>query len=290
MQFLYRKYKGCRIIGSLFVCMSFLGCNLMPNNKNMKLEQLWWLQTVASPAGTEMGNGNRMYRFYNDGSYTVTGSTGIDSGSWMHNKARKTIELHYRKGNLEQMDSYWLYKTLAGNELQVQQFRTPTMDPEKVESVLTLVPAGNEGKADPVRFSDNRWRMAPRESESPEAIKQRTLGYLRFQEAMYQFGLSNKMKTLPTTWFPQPILMFYSNGVRMAYSDELDDWNACFYSAEQATQGYMYISSALRKIKLSAEENRFKRNLDCIRQLIALIEKMEQLPPPIEKKEELATN
>ena len=290
MQFLNRKYKGCRTIGSLFVCMSLLGCNLIPGKNSMKLEQLWWLETVAAPQGTTMGSGKRMYRFYGDGTYTLTGSSGIDSGTWVHNKARKTIELHFRKGNLEQMDSYWLYRIQPEKELQVQVFRNPIMDPEKVESVLTLLPVGNDGKADPVKFSANSWRIAPKAPESAEAIKQRTLSYLHFQEALYKFALNNKVSVLPTSWFPEPILIAYSNGVRMAYSDELDTWNACFYNSSEATQGYMYISSALRKITLSSAENRFERNLDCIRQLIGLIEKMEYLPPPVETKEKQEAN
>ena len=68
-----------------------------------------------------------------------------------------------------------------------------------------------------------------------------------FEKAWYRYAIQNEFETLSTGWYPNPMLMHYANGIRMAYSDELYDWNNCFYDSAQAVKG-ICASAALFKI------------------------------------------
>ncbi|MCU0322180.1 MAG: hypothetical protein MUE72_07170 [Chitinophagaceae bacterium] len=59
---------------------------------------------------------------------------------------------------------------------------------------------------------------------------------------------------------------------RMAYSNELNDWNRCFFNEEQAVEGYKVFSGVIYKVKLHHKESVAERNLDMVNQLLEVIE------------------
>ncbi|MCC6759698.1 MAG: hypothetical protein IT252_00690 [Chitinophagaceae bacterium] len=276
MSFHFLKYKGYRSSGGLFVCAAILlsSCQLIfPFKKKPKLAQLWMIESGSF----KLARNCTMLQLNSDSTYTLLSLTGADSGQWI--QQNQQVHLQYRAGNIHATNIYFRIKPVKNNQLEFWEYDDDSYADKRTTGMLKVSPMGKHKTANPVAFAMNQWRISPDSAETPAAIKKRTLQYLQFVEACYQFAIDNQLETLPTDWFPQPIQMYFSNGVRMAYANELDDWNSCFFSIEQATQGYMYISSALRKIKLKTTDNKFDRNLDCLQQLIAEITAMEELPP-----------
>jgi hypothetical protein len=77
------------------------------------------------------------------------------------------------------------------------------------------------------------------------------------------------MDALRYDWFPQPLRMEYSNGVRMAYSgDEMMLWNKCFYDSAEAVKSYLMIGNIMIKQELKNTDNIADRNLDLVRLIL----------------------
>ncbi|HMP92354.1 MAG TPA: hypothetical protein PKD90_05750, partial [Phnomibacter sp.] len=133
---------------------------------------------------------------------------------------------------------------------------------------------------DPFSPEANRWRIPPAQPESLEDIRQRVLDFLVFQRNWYAFVLQHKMDPILINWYPNPMLMHYANGVRMAYADELDSWNRCFYDSTAAVRGYQFIGGGLREVTIKKTDNKVERNLDCLKQMIDAIRTQEILKEP----------
>jgi hypothetical protein len=275
------KYKGCHTVGSLFlfamVMILAAGCNTASDSKKLNLHQAWFTKKFVTASGMEMGSYNyRIIRFYENGTYTMYGAGGYDAGKWFHSPKKTTITLEPETGDLDQLNAFWNYEA-KGNVMSTLVYRKPSMIPGTQEGTYELEGFGSKGNDDPFALSMHQWRMKPTKKESLTAIKTRVLGYLRFLESLYKYLLANDVVAIGSHWFPEPMKMNYSNGVRMAYADELEDWNDCFYDAEQAVKGYQFLSGAMRSVQLKEVENRFERNLDCVQQLSNTIKTTEIL-------------
>ncbi len=272
------KYqRGYRYIGGPVVFMSLLLTACSGGTDKFKLEQAWLSKKYVTASGLDLGDASRVIKFYRDGSYAFFGPGGYNYGKWTEDANTQTIQLKPKKGKLEAIDAYWRYQVQSPKEMKVRIYREPLAPPAALEATMVLTAPG--GKPDPDPFSPdvNAWREKPQQEEDLSAIRGRVLKYLRFLEAVWSYAEKQQVATMPTAWFPRPILMEYSNGVRMAYSTELDDWNECFYDSAAAVKGYQYLSGALREIQLLETPNRFERNRDCIEQMIKIIESRDML-------------
>jgi hypothetical protein len=275
------KYKGCHTIGSLFLFIFFLlflgGCAPTPGEGKLNLHQAWFTKKFVTASGMEMGSYNyRVVRFYENGTYTMFGAGGFDAGKWFHSPKKATITLEPDKGNLDQLTAWWKYEA-TGDRMSALLYRNAGMIPGRQEGTYELEGFGNKGKEDPFALSMHQWQIKPAKAESLSEIKNRVLDYLSFLESLYKYMMANDVSSISTHWFPEPMKMNYSNGVRMSYADELESWNECFYDSTQAVKGYQYLSGAMRSVKLKEVENRFERNLDCVEQLVHTIKTTEIL-------------
>ncbi|MCU0335281.1 MAG: hypothetical protein MUF62_09560 [Chitinophagaceae bacterium] len=276
--FLTKYQRGYRYIGGPVVFMALLlaGCSGGGSDK-FKIEQAWLSSRYTTASGVDLGEANRVIKFYRDGSYAYFGPGGYNYGKWTEDATTQTIELKRKSGKLETVNTYWRYEVKSPKEMKVRIYREPLAPPAALEGTMALTAPG--GKPDPDPFSPdmNTWREKPQQPEDLTATRTRVLQYLRFLEAVWTYAEKQQVATMPTSWFPRPILMEYSNGVRMAYANELDDWNECFYDSASAVKGYQYLSGALREIQLLETTNRFERNRDCIEQMIKITESRDLL-------------
>lgn len=278
MKSIATKYqRGYRYIGgpAVFVILILAACS--GGADKFKLEQAWIGSKYITASGLELGAPNRVIRFYRDGSYTYFGAGGYNYGRWTEDENSRTIELKPKAGQLEALDAYWRYDIKSPKEMTAKIYRNPLAPPSSLEGTITLTAPGGKPDPDPFSVDMNAWREKPQQAEDLPAIRARVLKYLRFLEAVWTYAEKQQVAAMPTAWFPRPILMEYKNGVRMAYSTELDDWNACFYDAAAAVKGYQYLSGALREIQLLKTPNRYERNRDCIEQMIKITESRDVL-------------
>jgi hypothetical protein len=272
--------KGCPLPGSLFVftllgLLFLAGCK--PGGRNFSLNQAWITQKFVTAKGLELSGNQRLVRFYDDGTYTMYGGrSGYDRGYWRPAEKTNYLVLHPVVTNLEWIDAYWQYLPISQSEMKVTVYRNPLMQAGTDEGFY-MMKAYSAGRHDPFHPDMNAWRIAPDTTESLDEIRQRVLDYLRFQQAWYAFAVENELNELPTHWYPQPMIMHYANGVRMAYADELSDWNSCFYDSTAAVRGYQFIGGALREVSLKQTTDMAERNLDCIAQMIEALKNKEIL-------------
>jgi hypothetical protein len=122
---------------------------------------------------------------------------------------------------------------------------------------------------DPFAPAYNLYRQKPEKSENPEEIKKRVMNYLNFLEAFYLFSSENKLTKPESDWFPTPLKMEMTGSIRLANSEELKDWYACFYNEEQAVEGYKLISGAFLPLKLKSNSDIHLRNAAFVTQIKA---------------------
>lgn len=266
---MFRKsiIKGCPVSGSLFIglwfCLLLAGCTGLLPFKIVKFEQPWFVTSQPLAPG-DSALKSAVFSFYDDGSFTRYDAKGYSWGSW--EKVKNTQDIYLKPQGGEK--NYWKIKTDGGGAMEVNIFKT---DPGGIQlGLMQLKAAGANLRNDPFSTEENQWRKKPASPETLNQIKERVLQYMHFQETLLKYCISNKVQVMPTSWFATPIKMYFSNGVRMAYSNELEQWHGCFYDSAQAVKGYQFLSGAINKIELEASENRFERNLDCV-------EKMEQV-------------
>jgi hypothetical protein len=275
MRFDKNFFKGCPCKGSLF---SLLCCGLlclgscdMPGTQ-FSLHRAWISQKFVTASGMDLAGNNRIVRFYENGTYTMFGSLSrYDVGRWVQAQKANYMILHPKRGNLEWIDAYWQYQPVSRTEMKTFVYRNAAMRAGTEEGFYMMKGFAAKGSHDPFHPDMNQWRIPPDTTESMDEIRQRVLDFLLFQKAWYEFARDNDLEMLPTGWYPQPMQMHYANGVRMAYADELADWNTCFFDSVAAVRGYQYIGGALREVKLLATENRIERNLDCVNQMMEVL-------------------
>ena len=210
-----------------------------------------------------------MARFYPNRTYALLGSKGYSFGTWKGDLEKETVELFPKQSN----------ELSAANALDAAHLSADSLfllcynehqEPTNRAFAMGAIPEFS--KNDPFSLKLNQWRQQPAKAETPEQIKERVLNHLAFLQAYYQWALDNQLPYLTTNWYPAAFNMNYTNGVRMAYADELEGWNTCFFDSTQAVEGYKLLSGPMRSVKLKTDVNNYARNIDCLGQLADAIE------------------
>jgi hypothetical protein len=262
---MYKAFLLPMLVGCLLLC----ACK--PKAKKGMLGE--WYQSNNSGEQWLLGEDHMLVRLYPKGIYTRYGANSFSFGKWRINEKGQYIHLIQEQGNGLQKDEYLQFNMLQSRLMQANLFYSMSFHNGQQAGSIYLSGRDNKSKEDPYSIEANTWRLKPTAPESDSAIKRRTVGYLNFLETMYQHALDNEMQTLSNLWYPQPLQMYFGNGVRMAYSNELYSWNECFYDSAQAVKGYQVISGEFYNIHLKAVDNKFERNLDCVQQLLKHLEK-----------------
>ncbi len=242
-------------------------------NKTVNPKDCEWYVVQNEKADQDKGNQLGLYalRFYPDGNYSLCADLLFEQGKWNFDEQRKLLVLTSSVKDSTDNVRYLVDQNLPGNKTQFSFYRGFPIDKANPEEMIEVQALTNQSKSDPYSQSMNHWRIKPRQMETAEQIQQRVVAYLRFLKALYTHAKENKLENAGGRWYPHPV-KFYSNKVSMAYSNELIDWYNCFFSEEQAIQGYQLISSALMKVKIDGKDD-VSRNLNCTEQLLSQVQK-----------------
>lgn len=262
--------KGCFLNSPfLYLLLSVVlvsSCNR--NDRNTMLTKNEWhiKNTVFPNASNTTENPYTLVKFYTNNRYIIWSGNSFTTGLWNWDGNKAIIILKPTYG--EALIAYWKIDDLSKTQLVANVYRAMTGDARKKE--MTLIFLGNENRSDkdPYSVTANLWRKNPDKLETDAALKNRVKSYLQFLEMVYKHAVDNNETELDFSWYPQPLRMQYSNGVRMAYNDELDDWNKCFFDSAQSVQAYQLIGGLMYEIKVKKSDNLAKRNLDFVQQMI----------------------
>lgn len=257
-----RTLLACLLATSILFLLQ--GCKTDP--KNSLIAE--WYQSTETFSLWETAAENMVLRLYPKGVYTQYGTGSYSFGRWRYNEKGAYLHLHQETGTLKEADEYLKIELLQARQLTAGLFFQMPFYSNQQRTLYHFKRQANDSEEDPYSPEANQWRKPPTAPETNAAIKKRVVAYLHFLHAMYQHAIDNDMETLSDSWYPTPIQMHYANGVRMAYSNELDNWNSCFYDSAQAVTGYQFISGGIYELHLKTGTNRFERNLDCVEQLL----------------------
>jgi hypothetical protein len=186
----------------------------------------------------------------------------METGTWKFDADAKTITFSYKGGSA---DKYKI-RALAADELRL------TNTGINSETILVFVADGKTHKdlaTDPFHIANNKWRIAPKASETDEAIRQRVKEYLHFFILYYKDVIARRAAIVSFYGFPG-CLKWYAGGIYIEKDEAiLKDWESCFYNKAQAQKGLDMVSKLLDKKYTwpTGNENWIKKNLVVLEQL-----------------------
>jgi hypothetical protein len=121
---------------------------------------------------------------------------------------------------------------------------------------------------DPYSKTNNKWRIKPATSETPDEIKKRVLNLVDFYMLMYEDAWSRNKGMVLYTWFNAPLFVTNDVIALKKYEEVQADWEDYFYNPQEAMQAYRLLESGFtKKIKANKEiESKFLRNKDLLEQ------------------------
>jgi hypothetical protein len=209
-------------------------------------------------------------RLYKNGNYVFCADLIYENGTWKFDEEKEMMVLRSKSfETAEQVRFIKDEKDKNGATVFSIYQQIPASENSKDE-VVEVRAITNKSASDPYSSTLHQWRNKPATLESEAAVKSRVIGYLRFLEALYVHAIDNNLENPGGRWYPHPI-KFFGNKVSMAYADDLLDWYACFNNEAQGIEGYKLLSGALMKVKIAGDDDN-SRNLNCVRQMISLIQ------------------
>lgn len=260
--------KGYLTAGILFFIFS---CNepAAKDASSFNPEDCEWYVMPESPLNGGTKNKLDLYvlRLYPNKNYVLAADLIFETGTWNFDDEKQLMVLRSKKTDGAEQLRYILdEKQKNGKTLFTIYNKYPFTDADRDE-VAEVRALPNQSSRNPFDLSMHTWRNKPAMAETPAQVKERTLNYLRFLEALYAHAMDNNLENPGGRWYPKPV-KFFSNKVSMAYADELTDWYDCFYNEAQGIEAYKLLSGALMKVKITGDDD-VSRNLNCVKQLIS---------------------
>lgn len=255
----------------LLLAVVVFACSPKKAEETIAPKEFVWVSTTCDDnSSTTLLCPYSFLRLYENGIFTGGALRGYVTGNWRNDSATNQIWLVPGKITASEEVYFTVFqvqdKTPVSMDVSVIRDFENTNPIENNSMHLKAVPLQFEN--DPFRPDHQLWREKPVKPESPEQIKQRVKDYLLFLKMFYSFAAANKLERPDTDWFPHPMQMESPGAITMANSAELKDWYACFFSEEQAVEGYKVISGPFMKVKLKGNPDLNERNADVIDQLL----------------------
>lgn len=257
------------LLGSLFL----LACNTSNKEVKVGLPTVIFKIDEAYIKLDTTGNEGLAIRFYSNGTYSHFAYNFYAYGKWKWNENTRMVSLTPETSKDNNIEQHFKIEVNEDNSYTIRKMVEVDKYVFKNQSPYKLIVAKNaDNDADPFSKSMNSWRIKPAQSESKEAIRMRTLNYLKFLECYYEYLQDNQLNVYTTMWYATPIQLHYGNGVRMSYNTELTDWYSCFYNEAEAIEAYKLLGGAMKKSTMVFNDNFiYSRNLAYIKQLIKAI-------------------
>jgi hypothetical protein len=254
----------------LFVLVFLLSCK--QEEKKFDLTKDWFIIQPGFNDNDSSGYENMALSLNEDGTYTHFAVHFYNYGKWEWRERDSKIVLNPSSGYPLNGTFIFELADYKPEQLQVKRIIKKGNTTIRKKNVDVWFGNKNTTKFNPFIADFNTWRIKPASSETKEQIRKRTLDYLNFLKVYFSYLVDNKIENLTHGWYPQPFQLHFANTARMAYSNELNDWNKCFFNEEQAIEGYKIFSGVIYKVKLHHKESVAERNLDMVNQLLEVIE------------------
>jgi hypothetical protein len=175
-----------------------------------------------------------------DSTFTENPRNHIATGKWILNKPGRELILFYPNKDEKDylINEFSLIKLITTWDRDGELLRFEY----SADNMVHKKP--NE---DPFHPLNNRWRIKPASAESAEQIRQRVKYCVHFFALFFKDNRARNEKDISFTGLPN-CFTWYNGGIALQSTFELDKkWIGCFYSEEQALQGYEMIKAVLDK-------------------------------------------
>ncbi len=259
---------------SLLLAVTAFSCNAPDapqKNGDTQLTASTWIVTGYVENVDDIDIAPYSYiRLLEDSTFHGAALRGYFAGKWSYQPKDKQIWMVPDSAYLEAVRKHLVVmqvESLEGRSMNLSLMRQANGRYSEPFAKLDMTQSVGNPLQDPFNREYHAFRNKPELAETPEQIKARVLNYLDFLEAFYRFSSENEITIPETDWFPTPVKMETTGSIRMAYSDELKDWNACFYNEEQAVEAYKLLSGGFLKVKLKSNKDIHLRNVTVVEQL-----------------------
>jgi hypothetical protein len=214
------------------------------------LSQPWDMEDADRPHWDELfwdsAANKRKYpglSLFRDFSFTENARCGIKMGRWKLNKAIRTMELDFEDGSK---------KNLLIQEMSLSQL---VLIWQKGEDPYTMKFSADgwihkRSLEDPFYPANNNWRLKPSKPEDLEQLHRRLKNFVHFYALFFKDNYQRRQTDISFIGLPS-CFVWYNGGIGMSPAIELDKkWIACFYSEEQAMQGYTILSDLIGRHEL----------------------------------------
>ena len=260
----------------LFFAGAFLACERKQPEKPLPLDSVVWYANKCTDANNEEILCPYSYiRLQKNGKFFAAALRGYASGDWQKLTSKDATVLVLDMDSTTAIDeaapAAFKITYHSAKYLNLVMARSESDVANGNLTLLRMRPGKVMSEDDPFTPNMQSWRIKPAKAESPDEIKARTVSYLQFLEKFYGFAARNKIDNADTDWFPNVIKMDNPGSVRLTYSSELKDWYQCFFSEEQAIEGYKIISGPFLNVQLKKMDDLNERNMDVLQQIMEQI-------------------
>jgi hypothetical protein len=211
--------------------------------------------------------GNEIYRclyLFNDYTYTRNIRSSLEYGTWRYNDATKIFSLN---GAGNSTDEYKI-AAIGPDDMIILNHS------EGSATKLTYLADGvcyKNNSDDPYYIENNRWRIAPKVSETDEQIRQRLKSFINFHILFYKDNIERNSENISFYGFPTCV-KWYGAGIGIINEDELpENWIDCFYNKAEAVKAQKMMKAVISKKYNWPKENIgwVKKNLNVLEQMYA---------------------
>lgn len=224
---------------------------------NDLLCQVWTLEDADKPHWDEFFwdsvNNAALHpeiALFRDKSVTVNPRGRIRTGKWELNKDTRELAIHFTDGS----SATWFIRVISVKRMYLSRSQGGPGD-----EYILLSPRGvahRRPEEDPYYPSNNLWRIKPRTPETNAQIRRRLKNYLHFF-SLYFLDIYDRHVTNNISYIGLPYCFeWYNGGIGMTKESELETiWLDCFYSRQQAMEGYRLLEGILESHELKWPEH-----------------------------------
>jgi hypothetical protein len=180
----------------------------------------------------------RSFVFFPDLTVVKNPREKMQYGHWVLNDADKTIAIKYDNGETEK----YTINAIGAKDL--------TLTKNGDNSKLIFVADGKqekEYKDNPFYYSNNRWRIKPKTTETDAAIKERLQGNIHFYWLFLTDNINRNSSTISFYGLPS-CFNWYSGGIGIMNAKEVKaNWINTFYNPEQAMKARAIMEDLILK-------------------------------------------
>jgi len=200
--------------------------------------------------------------FFGDSTMVKNPRGEIKFGKWEFNDADKMISVKYTDGKAEK------YKVMQIGAKDMTLIKTG----EEKNSIILIADAKQEQKYadDPFYYTNNLWRIKPKQAETDDEIKERLRKCIQFYMVFFKDDLKRDEDKISFYGLPS-CFTWYQGGISIKGVERLDvSWINSFYNNEQAMKAHKIMVDLITKQYTwdKEEKNWVKQSTPVLQQML----------------------